>query len=113
MRDKQVKTFLNGFIKIVNEGKHKPNKLWTDQRRQFYNNLVQKWLDDYEVLMYATYNEGKSVNAERFIRTLTANDSKSYIGYLSTLVDEHNNVYHRSIGKNTYWCWLPCFNWRN
>ena len=63
---------------------------------------MQKWLDDYEVLMYSTYNEGKSVNAERFIRTLTANDSKSYIGYLNTLVDEHNNVYHRSIGKNTY-----------
>ena len=102
MRGKQVKTFLNGFIKIVNEGKHKSNKLWIDQRRQFYNNLVQKWLDDYEVLMYSTYNEGKSVNAERFIRTLTANDSKSYIGYLNTLVDEHNNVYHRSIGKNTY-----------
>ena len=33
LRDKQVKTFLNGFIKIVNECKRKPNKLWIDQRR--------------------------------------------------------------------------------
>ena len=30
---------------------------------------MQKWLDD-NILMYLTHNEGKSVVAERFIRTL-------------------------------------------
>ena len=41
--------------------------------------------------MYSTHNEGKSVVAERFIRTLkpkiyknmTVNDSKSYLDYLN------------------------------
>ena len=30
---------------------------------------------------------------------MTANNSKSYLGYLNKLVDEYNNTYHRSIGQ--------------
>ena len=30
---------------------------------------------------------------------MTANDSKSYLGYLNKLVDQYNNTYHCSIGK--------------
>ena len=30
LRDKKVKTILNGFIGIVNESKRKPKKLWVD-----------------------------------------------------------------------------------
>ena len=61
------------------------------------NNLyspMQKWLNNNEVLMHSAHNEGKSVVVERFIKTLnskiykrmTANDSKSYLGYLNKLV---------------------------
>ena len=57
--------------------------------------------------MYSTLNEGKSVTAERFIKTLktkiykkmTVNDRKSYFPYLNKLVDEYNNNYHHSINK--------------
>ena len=42
----------------------KPNKLWVDQGREFYNNLMRKWLDNNDILMYYTHNEGKSVVAE-------------------------------------------------
>ena len=31
---------------------------------------MQKWLDDNYILIYLTHNEGKSVVAEIFIRTL-------------------------------------------
>ena len=59
--------------------------------------------------MYLTHNEGKSVVAERFIRTLkgkiykkmTPNDSKSYLGYLNKLVNQYNNTYHHSNEKKT------------
>ena len=43
----------------MNESKRKPNKLWTDQGRDLYNNLMQKWLDDNNILMYLTCNDGK------------------------------------------------------
>ena len=41
-----------------------------DQGREFYNNPFQKFLKVNKIEMYSTYNEGKSVVAERFIRTL-------------------------------------------
>ena len=34
-----------------------PNKLWVDQRREFYNKLMQEWLDSNEILIYSTHNE--------------------------------------------------------
>ena len=66
LKDKKAKTVLNGFIRIVNKSKRKPNKLWVDQGREFYNSLIQKWLEDNNVLMYSTHNERKSVVAESF-----------------------------------------------
>ena len=63
---------------------------------------MQKWLGNNNILMYSKHNEGKSVIAERFTKTLktkickkmTANDSKSYLNYLDKLVDQYNNNYH-------------------
>ena len=68
---------------------------------------MQEWLDNNDILMYFTHNEGKSVIVERFIKTLkskifkkiTANDNKSYLSYLNKLVDQYNSTYHHSIDK--------------
>ena len=106
-KDKKGKIVLNAFIEIVNESNRKPNKLWADQEREFHNKLMQERLNNNYILMYSTHNEGKSVIAERFIKTLkakiykevTANDRKSYLPYLNKLVDEYNNNYHHSINK--------------
>ena len=69
LKDKKTKTVLHGFIEIVNKSKHKPNKLWVDQRREIFYNLMQRWLEDDDILMYSNHNEGKSVVAERCIKT--------------------------------------------
>ena len=37
LKDKKGKTVLNTFIEIVNKSNRKPNKLWVDQGREFYN----------------------------------------------------------------------------
>ena len=47
----------------------KPNKIWTDQGSEYYKTHFKKWLKDNNIEMYSTHNEGKSVVAERFIRT--------------------------------------------
>ena len=103
LKDKKGKTVLNAFMEIVNESNCKPNKLWVDQGRKFYNKLMQEWLGNNN-LMYSTHNEGRSVIAEIFIKILkakiykkmTANDSKSHLSYFNKLVDQYNNSYHRS-----------------
>ena len=107
LKDKKGETVLNAFIEIVSESNRKPNKLWVDQGREFYNKLMQEWLGNNNILMYSTHSEGKSVIAEKFIKTLkakiykkiTANDIKSYLTYLNKLVHQYNNTYHHSIIK--------------
>ena len=55
--------------------------------------------------MYSTNNEGKSVVAERFIRTLkskifkymTSISKNVYIDKLNTIVNKYNNTYHTTI----------------
>ena len=42
LKDKKIKTVINAFIQIVNESNRKPNKLWVDQERDFYNKLIQE-----------------------------------------------------------------------
>ena len=41
-----------------------------DKGSEFYNNSFKKRLKDYDIEIYSIHNEGKSVVAERFIRTL-------------------------------------------
>ena len=87
----------------------------------FTVNLCE-WLENNDILMYSIYNEGMSVMAERSIKTLkakiykkmTANDSKSYLSYLTKLVDQYKNIYHHSIGKkpiNANYAVLILKNW--
>ena len=70
MKDKTGTTIVNAFQSILNNSKRKPNKIWVDQGSEFDNTHFKKWLEDGTIEMYSTYNEGKSVVAERFIRTL-------------------------------------------
>ena len=70
LKDKKGISILNAFNKIIRQYNRKPNKIWVDQGGGFYNNIFKKWLSDNDIIMYSTYNEGKSVVAERFIRTL-------------------------------------------
>ena len=67
---KKCKTDPNAFMEIVNESNHKQNKLSVDQKRGFYNKLFKEQLDNNAILMDSIHNEGKSVIAERFMKTL-------------------------------------------
>ena len=69
LKDKRGISIVNAFQKIISEGR-KPNKIWVDQGSEFYNNSFKDFLKINNIEMYSTYNEGKSVVAERFIRTL-------------------------------------------
>ena len=79
--------------------------MWVDQGGEFYNNVFEKWLSDNDINMYSTYNEGKSVVAERFIRTLknklykhmTATGKNVYYDVLDDVVNKYNNTKHSTI----------------
>ena len=101
LKDKKGTTIVNAFQSILNNSKRKPNKIWVDHGNDFYNTHFKKWLKDNSIEMYSTYNEGKSVVAERFIRTLknkiykhmTAISKNVYFDVLNDIVDKYNNTY--------------------
>ena len=66
-----------------------------DQRSLLQNNNIE---------IYSTHNEGKSIVAERFIRTLKKNytymssvSKNVYIDKLDDIVNKYNNTYLRTI----------------
>ena len=110
LKDKKGKMVFNTSIKIVNKSNRKTNELWVYWERKFYNQLMQEWLGNNNILMYSAHGKGKLVIAERFItiskakiyKEMTANNSKSYLAYLNKLKDQYNNTYHHHINKKGY-----------
>ena len=69
-KDKKCVTIVDAFLKILDDSKRKPNKIWIDKGSEFDNRSVKSWIEKGNIEMYSTHNEGKSAVAERFIRTL-------------------------------------------
>ena len=83
----------------------KPNKIWVDHGSEFLNNKFKSFLKENDIEMYSTFNEGKSIVAERFIKTLknkiykhmTAIGKNVYIDALDDIVKKFNSIVHSSI----------------
>ena len=105
LKDKKGISIVNAFNKIIKQSNRKPNKIWVDPGGEFNNRVFKKWLSDNDIVMYSTFNEGKSVVAERFIRTLknklykhmTATGKNVYYDVLHDIVNEYNNTKHNTI----------------
>ena len=106
LKDKKGISIVKAFQIILKQSNsRKPNKIWVDKGSEFYNAYFKKWLRDNDIVMYSTHNEGKSVVAERFIKTLkskiykyiTSISKNVYIDKLDNMVDEYNNTYHTTI----------------
>ena len=74
----------SAFQKILYESNRKSNKIWVDKGSEFYNRSMKSWLGKNDIEMYATHNEGKSVAAERSIRTLKNKICKYLLQYQKT-----------------------------
>ena len=103
LKDKKGTSIVNAFKKIISKGR-KTNNMWVDQGSEFYNQSFKDFLRINNIEMYSTYNEGKSVVTERFIRTLknkifkhiTAISKNVYFHVLDNIVDKYNNTVHRT-----------------
>ena len=91
LKDKKGSSTVNAFDKIIKQSGKKPNKIWVDQGSQFYNRDFKKCLSDNDIKMYSTFNEGKSVVAERFMRTL------------KNKLHKHMTVINKNVNYNIKW----------
>ena len=110
LKNNKGESIIEEFKKIINSGnaKHsgrKPIKIWVDHGREFYNNKFKSFLKENDIEMYSTFNEGKSVVDERFIKTLknkiykhmTIIGKNVYFNDLDDIVDKYNNSIHSLI----------------
>ena len=105
LKDKKGISVTNRFNKIIKQSGRNSNKIWVDQGSEFYNHVFKRFLSRNNILMYSTYNEGKSVVVERFIRTLknklykhmTAIGKNVYYDVLYDIVNKYNNTKHNTI----------------
>ena len=72
IKDKKGTSIVNALKKIISEGR-KLNKIWVVQGSEFYNKSFTDFLKMNNTEMYSTFNEGKSVVAETFNKTLKKN----------------------------------------
>ena len=101
LKNKEKFTNTNAFQKILKQSNRKPGKIWVDKGSKFYNSSFEKWLKDNDIEMYSIYQEGKSVVADRTIRTkiykYTTSTSKNvYIDKLDDNLNKYNNTYNNN-----------------
>ena len=97
LKNKKGETVANALKTIFKE--RKPEKLWTDKGREFYNKDVKDLVE-----LYSTENEEQSSIVERWIRTIkekmwkyfTDNNTYNYMNVLPELVEDYNNTVNSS-----------------
>ena len=104
LKDKKGETVAEAFKKIFKEGR-KPQYLWTDKGKEYYNKHVKELLDKNKITLYSTENEEKSSVCERWNRTIksemwkqfTVQGNTMYLDMLPKILKQYNNTKHSSI----------------
>jgi len=105
LKNKDGKSVSSAFEDILSEGR-KPEKLQTDQGKEFLNNHFQSLLKRFEIHHFtSTDDQIKCAVVERLNRTLRAriyryvfaNDTHRYIDALQDIVEGYNRSFHRAI----------------
>ena len=107
LKDERGITINNDFQKVLDESKRKPNIIWIDKGSKSYNRTMKSEIEESEIEMYLTHDEGKSFVAGRFIKTskneihkyMTSISKNMYIDKLN-IVNKYNNIYHTTIKRN-------------
>ena len=102
LKDKTGLTVLNALKNIIYNSKRKPNFIWVDKGKEFYNKHFDEWLKQNNTTTLSTFGPHKSAVIERFNRTLkemmwkrfTAENTRNWIDMLDRLLYEYNNRVH-------------------
>ena len=127
LKNKKGETVVNAFKDIMKKSKRKPNKLWVDQGKEFYNQHMYSLRDtngdelfkfkkkdilekdengEYKNQIYSVFNASKNPVIERFNRTITnklwkqftVQGIQKWLKILQPTVNKYNNTIHRTIG---------------
>lgn len=106
LKNKDSKSVLNALKDIIYKSKRKPNRLWVDQGKEFYNRDMKNFLKDNDIEIYSTYGENKASIIERFNKTMkeimfkyfTSNNTRRWVDVLDEIIKKYNSRKHKTIG---------------
>ena len=70
LKDKSGKSTTTAFTKLLESSKRKPQKVWSNRGKVFYNQTFLHYLNEQNIQIYSTHSNLKAVFVERFNRTL-------------------------------------------
>ena len=126
LKNKKGETVANAFKDIMKKSKRKPNKLFVDEGKEFYNQHMYSLRDtngdelfkfkkkdilekdengEYKNQIYSVFNASKNPVIERFNRTITnklwkqftVQGNQKWLKILQPTVNKYNNTIHRTI----------------
>ena len=102
LKDKKGETVAEAFKTIFKEDR-KPQYLWTDKGKEYYNKNMRELLEKNNITLYSTENEEKSSVYERWNSTIKTKMWKQftvqgiYLDILPKILSQYNNSKHSSI----------------
>ena len=104
LKKKTASEVVKAFESVLLESQI-PEKLQTDEGKEFFNQSFQTLMKKHGIVHFATASDLKASVVERFNRTLktrmwryfTAHNTRHYLEVQPDLINSYNRSYHRSI----------------
>ena len=101
LKGKKGETVTDAFKTIFKEGR-KPQYLWTDKGKEYYNKHMKELLKKYNITLYSTENEEKYSVCEKWNGTIKTNmwmqftvqGNTIYLDTLPKILKQYNNTKH-------------------
>ena len=102
IKDKSGKSTTTAFKKLIETRKRKPQKVWSDSGKEFYNTIFLHYLNEQNIQIYSTHSNLKAVFVERFNRTLLdlikepiyIEGKGNWLNHLDAALQKYNNRVH-------------------
>ena len=102
LKDKSGKSTTTAFKKLIETSKRKPEKVWSDRGKEFYNKTFLDFPKQNEIQIYSTHSDLKAVFVERFNRTLLdlikepmyIEGKACWLNHINSALDKSNNRVH-------------------
>ena len=102
LKDKSGESTTTAFKSFIEKAKRKPDKIWSDRGKEFYNKTFLDFLKQNEIQIYSTNSDLKAVFVERFNRTLLDLIKKPmyiegkacWLNHLDAALQKYNNRFH-------------------
>ena len=106
LKDKSGKSTTTALKSLIEKAKRKPDKIWSDRGKEFYNKTFLDFFNQNEIQIYSTNSDLKAVFVERFNRTLLDLIKKKpmyiegkacWLNHLDAAMEKYNNRVHGTI----------------